>query len=235
MVRTLPLFSCLCFLAACVTQNAVRSARPDAGVQGIYRAPLDRVRAAAMEALRESNFALSEDQQKQVLAKGYSASGATLLARIIVEDRGAECVVWVYVASQTPSRENDAADAVVARSIHERLARKLDLPAPPPPLPPAPATDAIERAYASLLTVCFDGALKVCRERGYRVHDDKRTGDHTGTIGAEGKGFTLGVQLNRRADNRTRVLMRVQGRSPAENRDEATRLIEDLRKELKEP
>jgi len=233
--------ACVCLFAgllqACVTRDSVKNAPVDAGILGIYKASGAAVLASAVEALRETNFAVAEDEparssSRRVLATGYAASGESLIARVTVEDRGVECAARVYVASR---RGSEAADADVARSIHERMARRLDLPAPPPPLPPATeSADGVERTYRSMLTLCFDGAIRACRERDYGLREEKRTGDHTGAIRGEGKAFTIAMHLHRRTDNRTRVIVSVQGRSPAENRDEAMRLLERLREELKE-
>jgi len=218
--RAFWLWPFVCLFQACA---GVKNAPADAGVLGIYRAPSAAVRASAIEALREGNFAVAEDRPGRLLATGYAASGARLAARVTFEDRGGECAVRVYVGN----------DAEAARAIQERLARRLNLPAPPPPLPAA-SGGGIERVYRSMLTVCFDGALRACRQRDYRLREEKRTGDHAGAIGGEGKAFTVAIQMHRRSDNRTRVIIQVRGRSPAENRDEATALLEKLREELKE-
>jgi hypothetical protein len=216
------LLVCVCGCA----QSAVRSAPADAGVAGLYLAPFDIVFGAALLSLRESNFAVSESRDGRIVAGGYSPSGDRLAARVLLERAGDHCRVRVLVPG----------DDAAARAIHDRLAKRLDLPAPPPPMPAAPpGGDALERAYLSLLPICFDAALKVCRERDYRIVDEKRTGDHAGAISAEGKGFALSIQLHRRPDHRTRAIVQVRGRAPAENRDEAARLVEKLRDELKEP
>ncbi len=222
VLRALPLLLLACGCA----QSAVRSAPADAGVAGLYLAPFDVVHGATVLSLRESNFAISESRDGRVVAGGYSPAGDRMAARVIVERAGDHCRVRVLVPGDDAS----------ARAIHDRIAKKLDLPAPPPPMPAAPANgDTVERAYRSMLTICFDAALKVCRERDYRVLDEKRTGDHAGAISAEGRGFALSIQLHRRPDNRTRAIVHVRGRAPAENRDEAARLVEKLRDELKEP
>jgi len=221
VLRALPLL-----LVCGCAQSAVRSAPADAGVPGLYKAPFDIVLGAVTMSLRESNFAISESRDGRLVAGGYSPAGDRLAARVLVERAGDHCRVRVLVPG----------DDAAARAIHDRIAKRLELPAPPPAMPPAAANgDSVERAYLSLLPICFDAVLKVCRERDYRVVGEKRTGDHTGAISAEGKGFALSIQLHRRPDNRTRAIVHVRGRAPAENRDEAARVVERLRTELKEP
>jgi len=115
-------------------------------------------------------------------------------------------------------------------------------PGPPPPeqLTPAAAaapvgkTDAgIEKIYRSSLPICFDGALKVFRERDYHVRRQDRT-PQGATISAHARGLDCTMTLA--ADgSRTRVLARVQGRGAPENRDEAISLLNKLSDTLLEP
>ena len=116
-------------------------------------------------------------------------------------------------------------------------------PAPPPPEQVTPASVAapfgkaesgLEKTYRSSLPVCFDGALKVCRDRDYRVGRQERT-DQAATLSANGRAFQYTLSFSRTPDNRTRVVVRVQGRAAPENRDEGLSLLNKLSETLLEP
>jgi hypothetical protein len=116
-------------------------------------------------------------------------------------------------------------------------------PAPPLPEKVTPETVAapvgkaetgLEKTYRSSLPVCFDGALKVCRERDCRVGRQERT-DQAATLSANGRAFEYSLTFSRTPDNRTRVVVRVQGRAAPENRDEGLSLLNKLSETLLEP
>src|SRR6185503_18692795 len=93
---------------------------------------------------------------------------------------------------------------------------------------PAPAPPAeIARTYRSALPICYDAALKVCRDRDYRVVSQQPSS----SIAARGASFDLTFVFARTPENRTRVSIR---RTP-EHRDEATRLLDLLCDALLEP
>jgi len=95
----------------------------------------------------------------------------------------------------------------------------------PDPAPPPPAE--IARTYRSALPICYDAALKVCRDRDYRVVSQQPSS----SIAARGASFDLTFVFARTPENRTRVSIR---RTP-EHRDEATRLLDQLCDALLEP
>ena len=116
-------------------------------------------------------------------------------------------------------------------------------PAPPPPEQVTPASVAapvgkaetgLEKTYRSSLPICVDGALKVCRDRDYRLGRQERT-DQGATLTANGRTFEYWLSFARTPENRTRVVVRVQGRAAPENRDEGLSLLNKLSEALLEP
>jgi hypothetical protein len=115
-------------------------------------------------------------------------------------------------------------------------------PRPPPPAQPvapaaAPAPQAdpgIERLFRAPLAVCFDGALKVCRDRDVRVLTQERTAQG-GRISAQARGLDTTWVFARGPGERTQVGVRVQGRTAPENRDAAVALLNTLSDTLLEP
>ena len=137
------------------------------------------------------------------------------------------CVVLFLPACAAVSRRSDpAAD-----------------PGPPPPEQVTPASVAapvgkaetgLEKTYRSPLSVCYDGALKVCRDRDYRVGRQERT-EQAAALSANGRAFEYALSFTRTPENRTRVVVRVQGRAAPENRDEGLSLLNKLSEALLEP
>lgn len=116
-------------------------------------------------------------------------------------------------------------------------------PGPPPPEKVTPAAVAapvgkteggLEKTYRSALSICVDGALKVCRDRDYRIGRQERTGD-AATLTANGRAFECTLSFARTPENRTRVVVRVRGRAAPENRDEGLSLLHKLSETLLEP
>jgi hypothetical protein len=116
-------------------------------------------------------------------------------------------------------------------------------PAVPPPEKVTPAAVAapvgkadsgLEKTYRSSLPVCFDGALKICRDRDYRVGRQERT-EQAAALSANGRAFEVTLSFTRTPENRTRVVVRVQGRAAPENRDEGLSLLNKLSETLLEP
>jgi hypothetical protein len=218
----------------------MREAPGDAGVQGTYRAPLEKVKGVALEALSDAQFTLKEssplDQGRwRLLARDEPASGTGHIARIIVEPHESDTAVWVYVRSRTGGGAGDPGDTALAHSIHELLARKLGELAPGKAGASGPSVDVgIEKTYRSPLPVCFDAALKVCRDRDFQVRESRRTGE-SGTIAAHGRGMTLSLGFTRTPADHTRVILHADGRALPENREEAKGFLDKLREELLEP
>jgi hypothetical protein len=91
----------------------------------------------------------------------------------------------------------------------------------------ATASPEISRTYRSARSICFDGALKLCRDRDYRVVDQQPSA----SISAQAPSFSFTLTFSRTPENRTRVDLR---RTP-ESRDEASRLLDQLGDTLLEP
>jgi hypothetical protein len=240
MVRILPVLLSTLFLGGCVTPASIRSAPLDAGMEGTYRAPVEKVKQLSLEALGEASFTLQETSHLEtgswlLLARHEPATGTGHIARIVVEPHERETFVRILVRSTKSNSESDSADAALAQSIHERLARKLGELAPAPAGTPGKTVDVgIERMYRSPLPVCFDAAMKVFRDRDYRVPDPKLTGE-SGTLLAEGRGYTLSLGFTRTPADQTRVIIHAVGRGLQENRDESKSFLDQLRKALLEP
>ena len=100
---------------------------------------------------------------------------------------------------------------------------------------PGKADSALERTYRSILPICFDAALRVCRDRDYPVRKQERAGDQTATIWAGGRSFELTLAFVRMPSGQTHLTLRVQGHAAPENRDEGSRLFDKLGEALLEP
>lgn len=94
------------------------------------------------------------------------------------------------------------------------------------PAAPAPSPE-IARTYRSARSICFDAALKVCRDRDWRIVSQQPSA----SISARGPSFDVMLLFARTPDNRTRVTIR---RTP-DGRDDATRLLDQLCDTLLEP
>jgi hypothetical protein len=90
---------------------------------------------------------------------------------------------------------------------------------------------AIEKTYRSAIPICFDAALKVCRERDCVVRKQDRRGDESAVIAAQGRSFDFTLTFTRGPDNRTRVKLAFQG----DSREEPTRFLDGLGQALLEP
>ena len=115
-------------------------------------------------------------------------------------------------------------------------------PGPPPErVTPAAAAapvwkmdSGLEKNYRSSLAQCVDGALKVCRDRDYRVKSQERTAEGA-TISAQGRSFEFTMTFARTPENRTRVVLKSQGRAAPEHRNEALAVLNKLSDTLLEP
>jgi len=112
--------------------------------------------------------------------------------------------------------------AFLAGCANRSRAPERDLP--PPPRAEAPSagtrTDAalaaspeITRTFRSALGICYDAALKVCRDRDYRIVQQQPSV----SISAHAPAFDLMLTFSRTPDNRTRVTIRrnPDGREPS--------------------
>jgi hypothetical protein len=94
---------------------------------------------------------------------------------------------------------------------------------------------AIQKTCRSPLPVCFDAALKICRDRDFQVRRQERTGDQSATLWAQGRACEFTLAFARTPTNQTRLVLQVQGRALQENRDEASSLLNQLCDALLEP
>jgi len=105
-------------------------------------------------------------------------------------------------------------------------------PDPPPaelradPAARAPSPE-IARTYRSGLPICFDAALKVCRDRDWRIVSQQPSA----SISARAPSFDVTLNFSRTPENRTRVTVR---RTP-DSRDDSKRLLDQLCDALLEP
>lgn len=241
MSKTLFLFLLPALLPGCVTRNSVRNAPPDAGIPGTYAAPPEKVRKALQEALTEGGFRTEEDSPPEaspwrILASREPGRGSERIARVVGERAASDSVVRILVQSKSTPGAGEPSDAAMAQALHEALARKIALPAPAPPGSSEKTVDVgIEKDYRSPLPLCFETAVKICRERDYAVRGDGPQSDDRKSLSAQGKGFSLTMNFARTSGDRSRVVLLVRGRASPENRDEALHLLDKLREALLEP
>ena len=125
--------------------------------------------------------------------------------------------------------------AFLAGCAHRSRAPERD-PEPPTVEAPSagPRTDAalaagpeLSKTFRSPPSICFDGALKLCRDRDYRVVDQQPPSAFLGRATS----FEFTMTFARTPDNRTRVTLR---RTPVNN-EEALRFLGQLYDTLLEP
>jgi hypothetical protein len=132
-------------------------------------------------------------------------------------------------ACTTPSRSTESPREA------STLTPAISANSPASESPPGKADIALERTYRSALPICFDAALRVCRDRDYPVRKQERAGDQTATIWASGRSFEFTLAFVRMPSGQTRLILRVQGHAAQENRDEGSRLFDKLCEALLEP
>ncbi len=128
--------------------------------------------------------------------------------------------------------------AIVALQACSTTQRSRDAspPAEPRAEPAAPAPGApLERTYRSALPLCVDAALRVCRERDLQVLRQDRRGDQAASLSAQGRSIEFTLDFARTPAQRTRAVLRLQGRALPETREEAARLLDRLNEALLEP
>jgi hypothetical protein len=118
-------------LAACQTKTEMRNLPWDSGVPKTYAAPLDKVRNACEDSLRELFFKIHEKDSHtpeanryQIMASQGPTSG-NRYARLHIENQQAQCTVWVVVRSKVDSRENEPADNLIAEDLHKKIAARV--------------------------------------------------------------------------------------------------------------
>jgi hypothetical protein len=148
------------------------------------------------------------------------------VVRIIVEDHPTDCRVWV-LAQVKP----DVVEETLAEELQGRIARLLGQSRPD-----RPATGGAgekEEHYRSPLAKCRELTSKACRDRGFAILREDASGGGLWTISAEKKPSSrLFAALYRQSEDVTRVVVEVRGGTPDENREEASAVHEELRKEL---
>ena len=89
------------------------------------------------------------------------------------------------------------------------------------------ASPEVAKSFRSALPICYDAALKVCRDRDWRIVNQQPSA----SISAHAASFDLMLTFSRTSDNRTRVTIR---RNP-DSRDDSKRLLDQLCDALLEP
>lgn len=116
--------------AGCVTRAELRHAPTDRGDRQVYRAPLDRVRAAARDAVAEAGFTIREDEvhdryRWRILAsQGLSAGTLKRLCRVLLEESPQGVVVFVLVESGELG-DTTGTETALQAGIQQRLAARL--------------------------------------------------------------------------------------------------------------
>ena len=135
MIKTLLLCGIAVALAGCATKKYMMSRPLDAGVKGVYKAPFDKVRRAAQDALAERGFHFDRDKDEKWLetdhahminsSKGLSAGSTGQYARIVINKTESEQTVFVLVESKAASRDSNAADEDVAKGVHAAIEKRV--------------------------------------------------------------------------------------------------------------
>jgi len=99
----------------------------------------------------------------------------------------------------------------------------------------AAADGTLERSYRATVPLCLDAALRVCREREIQVRAQDRSGDQAASLSAQGRSIDFTLAFARTPAQRTRAVLRLQGRALPELREEASRLLDRLGEALLEP
>lgn len=91
------------------------------------------------------------------------------------------------------------------------------------------------RSYRSSVSVCYDAALRLCRDRDARVLRQERGAAEGSSISARSGGFEFALGFAQTPEGTTRVMARVRGNATRENLEEATRVLNQLSDLLLEP
>jgi len=100
-----------------------------------------------------------------------------------------------------------------------------------PPAPAATTAPGLVKTFRAALPICFDAALKVCRDRDYAVKSQQRTGSESATIAVQSASLEFTLSFTRAPDNRTRVTLVARG----DAREEPSRILDVLGQALLEP
>jgi hypothetical protein len=89
------------------------------------------------------------------------------------------------------------------------------------------ASPEVAKTFRSALPICYDAALKVCRDRDWRIVNQQPSA----SISAHAPSFDVMLSFSRTPENRTKVTVR---RNP-DSRDDSKRLLDQLCDALLEP
>ncbi len=122
-------------VAGCATKKYMMSRPLDAGVKVVYKAPFDKVRRAAHDALAERGFHFDRDKDEKWLeadnahminsSKGLSAGSTGQYARIVISKAESEQTVFVLVESKAATRDSNAADEDVAKGVQAAIEKRV--------------------------------------------------------------------------------------------------------------
>lgn len=122
----------LLLAAGCVSRSAVRNMPLDSGQSVTYKAPLEKVKGCCRDALLESGFKWKEEgpadpaRTMMIYSRGISTTSAGgVNARIVIEDKKDECVVWVLIMSRLDNRDTESQDAQAAKDVHAKIEKRL--------------------------------------------------------------------------------------------------------------
>ncbi len=103
----------------------------------------------------------------------------------------------------------------------------------------APITEkpalGVSRFYRSAIPICFDAALRVCREREIVVRSQERGDTQFAKLHGEGRSLEFTLTFDGTASGRSRATLLLRGRSAREQLDQASRLLDAIGDALLEP
>jgi hypothetical protein len=85
------------------------------------------------------------------------------------------------------------------------------------------------------MPVCFDAALRLCRDRDFQVLREERIAAERATLCARGRGYEFTLDFDQAPPGKTHLTVRVRGCGTRENLDEAMSLLNRLSDLLLEP
>jgi hypothetical protein len=195
-----------------------------------YEASLDAAWGAAVGAA--GDLSLKREEEKKDFQSGTMASHMSdgRNVRILCEKLGEKRTrVRVRVGDFQGEANRQA-----SQTIHETIARRMGLKAPPLPPPEGVAKDEIQRAYRAAPEACYEGCLKAAGKVGHTAEKVEFKKDGTGSISARSGEKHLYVSLSAHG-NGTRVVVQSRGPGGADDLKKLARAFhEALGKELNE-
>jgi hypothetical protein len=218
-------------LVGCSARSQVRNAPPGAGLVHSYASPFDQVQRAVRTVLEDVSLSVSEERWLDrrlwsVLATPGAGAAMGRIVRVVVEDHPTDCRVWVLAQIKS-----DVIEEQLQENLQGRIAKQLGAASPERPSPDAAGEK--EERYRAPLARCGELTSKACRDLGFVVVREDRGDAALQTITAEKKGSRrLFAALYRQSPEVTRVVVEVRGGAAEENRDDASAVHQELRKEL---